>query len=99
MQQGYRLTSLNTSSCGDLQLVIQLAKAKGIHPVNLVRDRSNMEELEEQLKGLGGTLVTTESNLKDALGKCRETKLTCYPCCLIWLYTSVSCQCVTRLLV
>lgn len=40
-----------------------------------------MEELEQQLKGLGATLVTTDSNLKDALGKCHETKLTCS----VWL--------------
>ena len=40
-----------------------------------------MEELEQQLMGLGATLVTTDSNLKDAMGKCHETKLTCS----VWL--------------
>ena len=35
-----------------LQLVIQLAKAKGIHTCNVVQDRPNMHELEHYVKGL-----------------------------------------------
>ncbi|KAL3151654.1 hypothetical protein ABBQ38_012642 [Trebouxia sp. C0009 RCD-2024] len=49
------------------QLVIQLAKAKGIHTVNVVRDRPDMEEVEHYLKSLGADVVTTDDNLKAAL--------------------------------
>ena len=52
-----------------LQLVIQLAKARGIHTVNVVRDRPNMGDLEHILKGLGADVVTTDDKLKSALGK------------------------------
>ena len=51
-----------------LQLVIQLTKARGIHTVNVVRDRPNMGELEHSLKGLGADIVTTDDKLKSALG-------------------------------
>lgn len=54
---------------GLLQLVIQLAKAKGIHTVNVVRDRPNMSELEHHLRGLGADVVTTDEKLKAALGE------------------------------
>ncbi|KAL0048172.1 hypothetical protein WJX82_009266 [Trebouxia sp. C0006] len=49
------------------QLVIQLAKAKGIHTVNVVRDRPNLSELEHYLRGLGADIVTTDEKLKAAL--------------------------------
>lgn len=52
-----------------MQLVIQLAKAKGVHTVNVVRDRPNMKELQQQLKDLGADIVTTDASLKEALGK------------------------------
>lgn len=51
-----------------MQLVIQLAKAKGIHTVNVVRHRPNMDELEHYLKSLGADVVTTDDKLKAALG-------------------------------
>ena len=51
-----------------LQLVIQLAKPRGIHTVNVVRDRPDMGELEHILKGLGADVVTTDDKLKSALG-------------------------------
>ncbi len=54
---------------GLLQLVIHLAKAKGIHTVNVVRDRPNMSELEHYLRGLGADVVTTDEKLKAALGE------------------------------
>lgn len=54
---------------GVLQLVIQLAKAKGIHTVNVVRDRPNLSELEHYLRGLGADVVTTDEKLKAALGE------------------------------
>lgn len=49
------------------QLVIQLAKVMGVHTVNVVRDRPNMEELQHYLKGLGADIVTTDDQLKDTL--------------------------------
>ena len=52
-----------------MQLVIQLAKAKGIHTINVVRDRPNMDELEHYLTGLGADVVTTDDKLKAALGQ------------------------------
>lgn len=52
-----------------MQLVIQLAKAKGIYTVNVVRDRPNMDELQQHLKQLGADIVTTDAELKDVLGK------------------------------
>ena len=48
--------------------MIQLAKARGIHTVNVVRDRPNMGDLEHILKGLGADVVTTDDKLKSALG-------------------------------
>ena len=54
---------------GLLQLVIQLAKAKGIHTVNVVRDRPDLSELEHYLRGLGADVVTTDEKLKAALGE------------------------------
>ena len=51
-----------------VQLVIQLAKAKGIYTVNVVRDRPNMAELENYLTGLGADVITTDEKLKAALG-------------------------------
>ena len=54
---------------GLLQLVIQLAKAKGIHTVNVVRDRPDLSELEHYLSGLGADVVTTDEKLKAALGE------------------------------
>ena len=52
-----------------MQLVIQLAKVMGVHTVNVVRDRPNMEELQHYLKGLGADIVTTDDQLKDTLGE------------------------------
>ena len=52
-----------------MQLVIQLAKAKGIHTVNIVRDRPNRDELQQHLQQLGADIVTTDAELKDALGE------------------------------
>ena len=46
-----------------------MAKAKGIHTINVVRDRPNMDELTHYLNGLGADVVTTDDKLKAALGR------------------------------
>ena len=50
--------------------MIQLAKAKGIHTVNVVRPRADFYKLEAHLQGVGADIVTTDDELKSALGKC-----------------------------
>ena len=50
--------------------MIQLAKAKGIYTVNVVRPRADFDKLEAHLQGLGADIVTTDDELKSALGKC-----------------------------
>lgn len=50
------------SACG--QNVIQLAKAWGFKSVNIVRDRPNLKDLIDFLKGLGATEVLTEEQLR-----------------------------------
>ncbi|KAG2496254.1 hypothetical protein HYH03_005850 [Edaphochlamys debaryana] len=54
-----------TSAVGEA--VIQIAKARGIRTINVIRDRPDMEATVARLKGLGADLVTTEENLKDDL--------------------------------
>lgn len=49
------------------QCVIQLAKAKGIHTVNVIRERPDMDEVKTYLKSLGADVVTTDDKLKAAL--------------------------------
>lgn len=49
------------------QLVIQLAEAKGIHTVNVVRPRADFDKVEAHLQGLGADIVTTDDELKTAL--------------------------------
>ncbi|KAI4368798.1 hypothetical protein MLD38_017312 [Melastoma candidum] len=44
--------------------VIQIAKARGIKTVNIMRDRPGSDEAKEQLKGLGADEVFTESQLE-----------------------------------
>ena len=54
-----------------LQLVIQIAKSKGVHSINIVRGRpeTEMQAVEQHLKGLGADVVTTEEKLREAFGK------------------------------
>ncbi|XP_070556073.1 enoyl-[acyl-carrier-protein] reductase, mitochondrial-like isoform X2 [Ptychodera flava] len=47
------------SGCG--QAVIQIAAAKGIKTVNIIRDRPNLDEVRSHLKNLGATEVVTDS--------------------------------------
>eukprot|EP01094_Clydonella_sp_ATCC50884_P013603 TRINITY_DN2388_c0_g1_i1.p1 TRINITY_DN2388_c0_g1~~TRINITY_DN2388_c0_g1_i1.p1 ORF type:complete len:362 (+),score=113.06 TRINITY_DN2388_c0_g1_i1:88-1173(+) len=43
------------------QCVVQLAKARGIRTINIIRDRPNWEEAVEMLKAQGGDIAVTES--------------------------------------
>ncbi|XP_076915547.1 enoyl-[acyl-carrier-protein] reductase, mitochondrial-like [Bidens hawaiensis] len=45
------------------QCVIQLAKLRGIHTINIIRDRSGSDEAKEKLKKLGADQVYTESQM------------------------------------
>ncbi|KAK9055412.1 hypothetical protein SSX86_026495 [Deinandra increscens subsp. villosa] len=62
------------------QCVIQLAKLRGIHTINIIRDRSGSDEATEKLKKLGADEVFTESqldvrNVKSLLGNVPEPAL------------------------
>ncbi|OMO67582.1 Alcohol dehydrogenase superfamily, zinc-type [Corchorus capsularis] len=46
------------------QCVIQLAKFRGIHSINIIRDRPGSDEVKEKLKALGADEVFTESQLE-----------------------------------
>ncbi|GJR06237.1 enoyl-[acyl-carrier-protein] reductase, mitochondrial [Tanacetum coccineum] len=62
------------------QCVIQLAKLRGIHTINIIRDRAGSDEAKEKLKKLGADEVYTESqldvrNVKSLLGNVPEPAL------------------------
>ncbi|GJR93504.1 enoyl-[acyl-carrier-protein] reductase, mitochondrial [Tanacetum coccineum] len=62
------------------QCVIQLAKLRGIHTINVIRDRAGSDEAKEKLKKLGADEVYTESqldvkNVKSLLGNVPEPAL------------------------
>nr|XP_027108640.1 enoyl-[acyl-carrier-protein] reductase, mitochondrial-like isoform X1 [Coffea arabica] len=46
------------------QCVIQLARERGIHTINIIRDRARSDEVKEKLKKLGADEVYTESQLE-----------------------------------
>ncbi|PRP83811.1 hypothetical protein PROFUN_08926 [Planoprotostelium fungivorum] len=46
--------------------VIQLAKARGIKTINIVRNRNNYEEVHERLTRVGGDVVVTDEYLEGA---------------------------------
>ncbi|KAI3896618.1 hypothetical protein MKX03_029340 [Papaver bracteatum] len=46
------------------QCVIQLAKLRGVHSINIIRDRAGAEDVKEKLKKLGADEVYTESQLE-----------------------------------
>ncbi|MBA0825293.1 hypothetical protein Goarm_021892 [Gossypium armourianum] len=46
------------------QCVIQLARYRGIHSINIIRDRAGSDEVKERLKALGADEVFTESQLE-----------------------------------
>uniref|UniRef100_A0A1S3XE37 Probable trans-2-enoyl-CoA reductase, mitochondrial n=1 Tax=Nicotiana tabacum TaxID=4097 RepID=A0A1S3XE37_TOBAC len=62
------------------QCVIQLARLRGIHSVNIIRDRAGSDEAKENLKKLGADDVYTESqlevkNVRGLLGNISEPAL------------------------
>ncbi|KAG8757585.1 mitochondrial 2-enoyl thioester reductase [Ceratobasidium sp. 428] len=56
------------------QAVIQIAAARKLHTINVVRDRPNFEELKQHLISLGATHVITDEQLADKAtrGKMKE---------------------------
>lgn len=54
----------NAANSGAGQAVIQIAAAKGVKTVNVVRDRPNLQELVDRLKSLGADHVITEEALR-----------------------------------
>ncbi|GMH10339.1 hypothetical protein Nepgr_012180 [Nepenthes gracilis] len=46
------------------QCIIQLARIRGVHSINITRDRSGADEVKEKLKKLGADEVFTESQLE-----------------------------------
>ncbi|KAG5253635.1 hypothetical protein OIU78_019145 [Salix suchowensis] len=62
------------------QCIIQLARLRGIHSINIIRDRAGSDEAKEMLKRLGADEVFTESqlevkNIKDLLTNLPEPAL------------------------
>ncbi|XP_051113455.1 enoyl-[acyl-carrier-protein] reductase, mitochondrial [Andrographis paniculata] len=62
------------------QCIIQLAKLRGIHSINIIRDRAGSDEVKEKLTRLGASEVFTESqlevkNVKSLLGDLPEPAL------------------------
>ncbi|GMS93469.1 hypothetical protein PENTCL1PPCAC_15644 [Pristionchus entomophagus] len=54
----------NSANSGVGRAVIEMAKEKGYHTINIVRDRSNIKELKDELTRLGGDIVWTEEEVK-----------------------------------
>ncbi|EFJ45031.1 hypothetical protein VOLCADRAFT_106183 [Volvox carteri f. nagariensis] len=54
-----------TSAVGEA--VIQIARAKGLRTINIIRQRPDMEATVARLRDLGADLITTEERLKDDL--------------------------------
>ncbi|MGH0153484.1 UNVERIFIED_CONTAM: hypothetical protein FKN15_058349, partial [Acipenser sinensis] len=54
----------NAANSGVGQAVIQIAATRGIHTINIVRDRPDLHKLTERLKSLGADHVITEDTLR-----------------------------------
>lgn len=54
----------NAANSGAGQALIQIAAARGLKTINIVRDRPDLQELTDYLHGLGATVVTTEGDLR-----------------------------------
>nr|XP_055066013.1 enoyl-[acyl-carrier-protein] reductase, mitochondrial [Misgurnus anguillicaudatus] len=70
----------NAANSGVGQAVIQIAAAKGIQTINVVRDRPDLQQLHDRLKALGATHVITEESLrrpemKELFKSCSRPKL------------------------
>uniref|UniRef100_A0A7N8WVC9 Enoyl-[acyl-carrier-protein] reductase, mitochondrial n=1 Tax=Mastacembelus armatus TaxID=205130 RepID=A0A7N8WVC9_9TELE len=70
----------NAANSGVGQAVIQIAAAKGINTINVVRDRPEFPHLSDRLKGIGATYVIKEEALRrpdieDLFKTCPKPKL------------------------
>ncbi|KAG7336138.1 hypothetical protein KOW79_000831 [Hemibagrus wyckioides] len=70
----------NAANSGVGQAVIQIAAAKGVHTINVVRDRPDLQQLTDRLRAMGATYVITEEMLrkpeiKDIFKACPRPKL------------------------
>ncbi|GMR48740.1 hypothetical protein PMAYCL1PPCAC_18935, partial [Pristionchus mayeri] len=54
----------NSANSGVGRAVIEIAKEKGYHTINIVRDRPNIKELKEELLRMGGDIVWVEEEVK-----------------------------------
>ncbi|MCI4374365.1 hypothetical protein PGIGA_G00005410 [Pangasianodon gigas] len=54
----------NAANSGVGQAVIQIAAAKGVHTINVVRDRPDLQQLTDKLKAMGATYVIKEESLR-----------------------------------
>lgn len=54
----------NAANSGVGQAVIQIAAAKGIQTINVVRDRPDLQQLSDRLTALGATHVITDETLR-----------------------------------
>ncbi|XP_066539427.1 enoyl-[acyl-carrier-protein] reductase, mitochondrial [Hoplias malabaricus] len=54
----------NAANSGVGQAVIQIAAAKGVHTINVVRDRPDLPQLTERLKAIGANHVIKEETLR-----------------------------------
>ncbi|KAM9488620.1 enoyl-[acyl-carrier-protein] reductase, mitochondrial [Clarias gariepinus] len=54
----------NAANSGVGQAVIQIAAAKDVHTINVVRDRPDFQQLTDRLKALGATCVIKEEMLR-----------------------------------
>uniref|UniRef100_A0A8C2FH03 Enoyl-[acyl-carrier-protein] reductase, mitochondrial n=1 Tax=Cyprinus carpio TaxID=7962 RepID=A0A8C2FH03_CYPCA len=70
----------NAANSGVGQAVIQIAAAKGIQTINVIRDRPDLQQLSDRLTALGATHVITEETLrrpemKELFKSCPRPKL------------------------
>ncbi|KAJ1921783.1 mitochondrial 2-enoyl thioester reductase [Mycoemilia scoparia] len=56
----------NGANSGVGRAVIQLCREWGINTINIIRDRDNFDELSEELKSLGATMVIKDTDLKSS---------------------------------
>lgn len=55
----------NGANSGVGRSAIQLGRLWGLKSINVIRNRPGVEELKEELKGLGADMVVTEEELAD----------------------------------
>ncbi|XP_033120609.1 enoyl-[acyl-carrier-protein] reductase, mitochondrial-like [Anneissia japonica] len=54
----------NAANSGAGQMAIQIAAARGLKTINIVRDRPNVDELKAHLHNLGADIVVTDTELR-----------------------------------